>query len=79
MYLKWASHLSLSIQNFLSPKRNIFFGSGVGGSQGRSMTPPPSPLPPLLSKRLLAGCCCIFRTTAPVAQVRAEQVRVQWV
>ena len=48
VYLKWASHCWLSIQNFIFSLRN-FFWFWVGGWFGQ-ITPPPHP--PLISKTL---------------------------
>ena len=47
VYLKWASHFGLSIQNFIFPQRNIFLVLGgwmvwPGGGVG----PPDPPRPP---------------------------------
>ena len=59
MYLKWASHFWLSIQNVIFLQRNIFWfwvGGWVGGWVGLTDLPSPphipalGPLPPVLSK-----------------------------
>ena len=56
MYLKWASHLWLSIQNFSFSLEEIFFGFGWvgalawGGGSARSSPPPPWISPSLVRK-----------------------------